>query len=277
MTIVVSQARVASLIELNRLEEELRDKPADLEMAAEDVEIFIEVLWEESTKAGHAAYLKLMEGLPEEDYPWSAVRAMNWEEEKDPTWGDLLSMFVYSPPAMALAINRRPELEPEQPGDELPDPKEESGYTKLYNSWFTWDANMALRHMGPVGWVFVDDWDEVGEGASAAVDEAREDVEEVIEDVQETAAEVAEDVSEAAGEAWEGAKETAGEALEKAKEVQQDFVERSAGLMWTLVRPIAIGAGALAGLGVVGLITYGLVMRPKVVLEQQQQQQPGVS
>jgi hypothetical protein len=164
---------------------------------------------------------------------------------------------------MALALNRRPELEPELVGDELPGHDEESGYSKLYNAWFTWDTNMVLRSVGPVGWVFADDWDQVSEGAGAAAEEAEEDLEEVAEATKEVAEDVAEATKEVAEAAWEGAKDTAGEILEGAKEVQKAAIAGVADAAWQLLKPFALVAGAVASVGVVGLVGYGVIVRSR--------------
>ena len=141
---------------------------------------------------------------------------------------------------MALAANRRPELEPELPDDELPDADEEgSGYQKLYRAWYSWDTNMMLRAIGPVGWLVADDWEEIGEAAGEAAEEA------------------VEDARPYAKEAWEAAKEAAEAVADTQKQVAAHFAD----VLWTTIKPIAIGAGAIAGVGLVAVIGYGVATR----------------
>ena len=263
---IVSSARVQLLAEFSLLEAELVDE-AERELHKEDVEILLDVLWEEATEEGQKAYHGKLDELGEageEDYPWSAVRAREWHNP-DPTWNDILKAFQFTPPAMALALNRRPELEPELAGDELPDPgtEEASGYQKLYDAWFTWDANMVLRSVGPVGWVFADDWNEVGQAAGEAYDELEGDVAAGAEAVGEAATQVGETISKGAGQAVEAAKEVGKGALElqkKAVEAYLDYVK-------TVAKYVGLGLAGVVGLATIGGVTYLVLSRPKTTVE----------
>lgn len=232
---IVSTARVNTLIEFSELETELEG--ADRDIHAEDVEIFLDVLYEEATADGQQAYEEKLADLPEEDYPWSAVRARHYFEPVD-TWGKFEKLITHAPPAISLAIARRPELEPELPGDEIDE--EESKYAKLFNSIYTWDRNHLLRSMGPVGWLLADDTDEIVEAAKEAAVEAKGDI--------ATGVGVA-------GRAF-------GEAAEGVAEAAADAVSAAGSAAWKVARPFVYGGAALLTLGV-GVVVYRAVRSPE--------------
>ncbi|MCB9756714.1 MAG: YtxH domain-containing protein [Myxococcales bacterium] len=263
---IVSSARAATLAEFSLLEAELSEDEKYLH--AEDVEIFLQVLFEEATNEGRDAYWARMEGLDDEDYPWTAVRARHYWEPIT-SFGDLEKLVTHAPPAISLAFNRRPDLEPELPGDEIPDhgTEEASGYDKLYNAWFTWDANMVLRSAGPLGWAFVDDWDEVGEAAGAAVEEAKQDLGETAEAVGEAASETAEQVWEKTKDVAEDVGEAAKDVGEKVFEAQKQVAQAAGEATWQIVKPLLYVTGGVAAVGVVGLIVYAQVTRPKTTVQ----------
>lgn len=229
--LVVSTARIEALLEFSQLEAELT--PEDQEMHSEDVEIFLDVLWEEATEEGQVAYLEAIEGL-EDEMPWAAVRVREWYEP-DPDWNDVLKALQSAPPAAALALNRRLDLEPELVLDALPDfDKSDGAYERLYDALFSWDRNHLLRSIGPVGWVLADDTDEIAEATKDAAAKAAEDTVEVAE-----------------------------QAIEKATEVATDIVGDASELAWAVAKPILIGVGVIAGTAVVGLVGYAALSRPQ--------------
>ena len=230
--LVVSTARIETLLEFSQLEAELT--PDDRELQSEDVEIFLDVLFEEATEEGQAAYLKAIEGL-EDEMPWAAVRVREWYEP-DPGWSELLKAIQTAPPAAALALNRRLDLEPELLLDALPDfDKRDGAYERLYDALFSWDRNHLLRAIGPVGWVLADDTEEI---AAATKD--------------------------AAAKAVEDTAEVAQKAVEKASEAAADVVGDASKIVWAIAKPMLIGVGVIAGTAVVGLVGYAALSRPHV-------------
>lgn len=234
--LVVSTARIETLLEFSQLEAELT--PEDRELHSEDVEIFLDVLWEEATEEGQAAYLEAIEGL-EDEMPWAAVRVREWYDAPD-EWNDVLKALQTAPPAAALALNRRLDLEPELLLDALPDfdKSDDGAYDRLYDALFSWDRNHLLRSIGPVGWVLADDTEEIAEATKDAAAKAAEDTAEVAE-----------------------------KAVEKAKEVATDVVGDASKIAWAIAKPMLIGVGVLAGTAVVGLAGYAALSRPRVIVQ----------
>ena len=146
---IVSMSRVETLLDLSALEAELI--PEQNKLHAEDVEIFVDVLKDEATEAGILAFEAKMADLPEEDYPWSAVRARHYWKP-DATFGDAEQLIRRGPPALSLALARRPELEPELAGDEIPDPGT-PGWDGFWQALGEWQVANLRAAMGPVGWI----------------------------------------------------------------------------------------------------------------------------
>ncbi len=121
-----------------------------------DVETFMLILWEEATQAGRDAYsARLAETTPGE-YPWSAVRPREYSLDAT-AWGELEKRIAFAPPALSLALARRPDIEPELAGDELPDPSGETPYQKILAAWWNWDPDTILESITPLGWTVPDD------------------------------------------------------------------------------------------------------------------------
>ncbi len=229
--LVVSTARIETLLEFSQLEAELT--PEDRELQREDVEIFLDVLFEESTEEGQKAYLEAIDGL-EDEMPWAAVRVREWFEP-NPDWNDVLKALQKAPPAAALALNRRLDLEPELVLDALPDFDEREGaYGRLYDALFSWDRNHLLRSIGPVGWILADDTEEIAEATKDAAAKAAEDTVEVAE-----------------------------QAIEKAADVATDVVGDASQIAWAIAKPILVGVGVIAGTAAVGLLGYAALSRPQ--------------
>ena len=134
---IVSMSRVETLLDFSALEAELI--PDQKKLHAEDVEIFIDVLLDEATEAGVLAYEAKMADLPEEDWPWSAVRARTYWKP-DAMFGDAEQLITRGPPALSLVLARRPELEPELAGDEIPDPGS-AGWTGFWQALGEWQID----------------------------------------------------------------------------------------------------------------------------------------
>ena len=146
---IVSMSRVETLLDLSALEAELI--PEQKKLHAEDVEIFVDVLLDEATEAGILAFEAKMADLPEEDFPWSAVRARHYWKP-DATFGDAEQLIRRGPPALSLALARRPELEPELAGDEIPEPGT-PGWDGFWQALGEWQVGNLRAAMGPVGWI----------------------------------------------------------------------------------------------------------------------------
>ena len=138
----VSTSRLRTLAEVSRPE---------TTASAEDVEVFMLVLWNEASQAGRDAYsARLSEATPGE-YPWSAVRPREYDLDSS-AWGELEKRITYAPPALSLALARRRDIEPELPGDELPDVTLEGPYEQVFAAWWNWDPVMIIASTTPLGW-----------------------------------------------------------------------------------------------------------------------------
>ena len=138
----VSTSRLRTLAEVSRPE---------TTASAEDVEVFMLVLWSEATQAGRDAYsARLAETTPGE-YPWSAVRPREYQLDTS-SWGELEKRITYAPPALSLALARRRDIEPELPGDELPDVTLEGPYEQVFAAWWNWDPTTIIASTTSLGW-----------------------------------------------------------------------------------------------------------------------------
>ncbi|MCB9652522.1 MAG: hypothetical protein H6729_00120 [Deltaproteobacteria bacterium] len=150
---IVSTSRLQALAAFSKLE---AGAGADRDLATRDVEIFLEVLWAEATENGRVAYEGRISELDPDDYPWSAVRPA-----EHTGIGPIEGQISFAPPALSLALARRPDLEPEQPGDELPDPAvRDTAYQALFDAWWNWDADTVLSSITNIGWTVPDESDD---------------------------------------------------------------------------------------------------------------------
>ncbi len=171
----VSSARTEMLARYSALDASLVEGERNLH--TEDVEVFLEVIYEEATEDGRLAYDREIDQTDPTEYPWSAVRARE-VFDSDGILETLGAMLTYSPPALTLILARRADLEPEAPGDELP--AEGSG---ILESFGNWDPTTVLDSISPFGWSedptadvqdTLDDIDALGE----AFEDLAEDLEE---------------------------------------------------------------------------------------------------
>ena len=230
---IVSMARTETLLDYANLEDVLDD--ASRELHADDLQGFLDVLIEEATAEGQAAYEAKVEEAGADELPWSAVRPRHyWTPTQE--YGALERRITYAPPALSLVLARRPDLDPDQPGDVIPE-LDASGdaATDLYHALFTWSD--ALReHMGPLGWVLSVEREEVDEDRPS-----REPVEQ------------GSDAQPATGDDTEG---VAPEVTSNAPVV--DVGGSGAQTQPTTTSSILITVGVLAGLGALGALVYAL-------------------
>ena len=144
----VSSSRIEMLARYSALDASLRDG-AERSLHTEDVETFLEVLFAEADEAGRIAYEQQIDQADAEAYPWTAVRARAINP------GDLALdvALTFAPPALVLALTRREDLEPELPGDELPEQRPQT----LIAAIETWDPAALLDSIAPFGWAPRDD------------------------------------------------------------------------------------------------------------------------
>ena len=146
---ILSMARVETLLDFSALEAELI--PDQKALHAEDLEIFLEVLLQEATEEGAAVFEAKMADLPADEYPWSAVRARHYGQA-DVDRGDVEQLIRRGPPALSLVLARRPDLEPELSGDEVPEPGT-PGWDSFWQAMAEWQIEGIRASMGPVGWI----------------------------------------------------------------------------------------------------------------------------
>ena len=230
---IVSMARTETLLDYANLEDVLDDESRELH--ADDLQGFLDVLLEEATAEGQAAYQAKVEEAGADELPWSAVRPRHyWTPTQE--YGALERRITYAPPALSLVLARRPDLDPDQPGDVIPE-LDASGdaATDLYHALFTWSD--ALReHMGPLGWVLSVEREDIGEDGLP-----REPIE------QGSAAQPV------TGDDSEG---VAPEVTSNVPVV--DAGGSSAQTQATMTSPILITVGVLVGLGALGALAYVL-------------------
>ena len=143
-----SSSRMEMLARYSALDARLRDD-AERALHTGDVETFLEVLFVESTEAGRLEYERQIDQTDAQAYPWSAVRA----REVSTGGLELDVALAFAPPALVLALTRRVDLEPELPGDELP----EQPLQTLIAAIETWDPAALLDSIAPFGWAPRDD------------------------------------------------------------------------------------------------------------------------
>lgn len=143
-----SSSRMEMLARYSTLDARLRDD-AERALHTEDVETFLEVLFAESTEAGRLEYERQIDQTDAQTYPWSAIRA----REVSVAGLELDVALAFAPPALVLALTRRADLEPELPGDELPEQPPQTLIAAIEN----WNPAALLGSIAPFGWATRDD------------------------------------------------------------------------------------------------------------------------
>ena len=231
-------SKVETLVDFSELDEDLT--PEQKKAHAESVEVFLEVLRQDATEAGVKAYEAKLEGLPAEEFPWTAVRPRHYWVA-DASFGDAETRIRRAPPALSLVLARRADLEPELTSDEIPGPGTPA-WESLWEALFEWRTDVIRSAITPVGWA-----PPIDEEAELVLDPADPLVESEDEVEPPTSSPMVPSSSTSDASTTTS---TAGSA------------DKPNGDDGELAKRVLLGAGVVAGLGVAGSLVYYLT-RPR--------------
>ncbi|MEZ4430759.1 MAG: hypothetical protein R3A51_24030, partial [Nannocystaceae bacterium] len=233
----VPMSKVETLVDFSELDEDLT--PEQKKAHAESVEVFLEVLRQDATEAGIKAYEAKLEGLPAEEFPWTAVRPRHYWVA-DASFGDAETRIRRAPPALSLVLARRADLEPELTSDEIPGPGTPA-WESLWEALFEWRTDVIRSAITPVGWA-----PPIDEEAELVLDSADPLVE-------------SEDEAEPPTSSPMVPSSSSSEASTTSSATSMDQPNGDDG---ALAKRVLLGAGVVAGLGVAGSLVYYLT-RPR--------------
>ncbi|MGB1014442.1 MAG: hypothetical protein ACPG4T_09945, partial [Nannocystaceae bacterium] len=123
--------------------------PRDQAMT-DELEILLDVLEAEATPEGLEAWVYATRNL--ENFPWDAATPIPYKDPENAP-SKLDAQVKFAPPALFLALHRRPDLEPERDNDDIPTyDTSDNQWVTLWNALFQWSADDLKNRITTTGW-----------------------------------------------------------------------------------------------------------------------------